>query len=80
MSSFTTSLLINCVVVTYNRLNLLKENIQALKAQTLQLHKIFIIDNCSTDGTREFLDSFSPDPHMEIIHLPENKGGAWGIL
>lgn len=79
MSSFTTSPLINCVVVTYNRLNLLKENIQALKAQTLQLHKIFIIDNCSTDGTREFLDSFSPDPQMEIIHLPENKGGAWGF-
>ena len=70
---------INCVVVTYNRLNLLKENIQALKAQTFQLHTIFIIDNCSTDGTREFLDSLSNDTQIKVIHLPENKGGAWGF-
>ena len=27
---------VNCVVVTYNRLALLKENLQALKAQTFQ--------------------------------------------
>ena len=33
---------INCVVVTYNRLNLLQENILALKQQTFPLHKIFI--------------------------------------
>lgn len=70
---------INCVVVTYNRLNLLKENIQALKAQTFQLHTIFIIDNCSTDGTREFLDSLSNDTQIKVIHLQENKGGAWGF-
>lgn len=48
---------IDCVVVTYNRLSLLKENLQALKQQTFIIHKIFVIDNCSTDGTREFLDS-----------------------
>ena len=70
--------IINCVVVTYNRLCLLQENILALKQQTFPLHKIFIINNCSTDGTHEFLDSLSNDSQMEIIHLPENKGGAWG--
>ena len=71
--------IINCVVVTYNRLSLLQENILALKQQTFPLHKIFIINNCSTDGTHEFLDSLSSDFQMEIIHLPENKGGAWGF-
>ena len=71
--------IINCVVVTYNRLNLLQENILALKQQTFPLHKIFIVNNCSTDGTHEFLDSLSNDSQMEIIHLPENKGGAWGF-
>lgn len=71
--------IINCVVVTYNRLSLLQENILALKQQTFPLHKIFIINNCSTDGTHEFLDSLSSDSQMGIIHLPENKGGAWGF-
>ncbi|WP_303912799.1 glycosyltransferase family 2 protein [Bacteroides mediterraneensis] len=79
MNPKITSPIIGCAIVTYNRLNLLKENISALKQQTYSLHKIFIIDNCSTDGTKEYLDSLSNDPQMQIIHLSENKGGAWGF-
>lgn len=36
------------VVVTYNRIELLKECIDALKAQTYPLYKIIIVDNYST--------------------------------
>ena len=79
MNPKITSPIIGCAIVTYNRLNLLKENISALKQQTYPLHKIFIIDNCSTDGTKEYLDSLSNDPQMQITHLSENKGGAWGF-
>lgn len=46
---------INCVVVTYNRLALLKECLDALDKQTYPIHKIVIVDNCSTDGTGAFL-------------------------
>lgn len=31
---------INCVVVTHNRLSLLKENLAALKKQTIRINKI----------------------------------------
>lgn len=70
---------INCVVVTYNRVELLKENIEALKGQTYPLDKIFIIDNHSTDGTGDYLKQFAGDKQMEIITLPENIGGAGGF-
>lgn len=70
---------INCVVVTYNRLELLKENIEALKKQTYLLNKIFIIDNHSTDGTSEFLQQFEDDEQMIVITLPKNIGGAGGF-
>ena len=45
---------VNCVVVTYNRLALLKENLQALKAQTFQPQRIIIIDNCLWWNGRAF--------------------------
>ena len=35
---------INCVIVTYNRLSLLKECISALKNQTYKINKIYIVD------------------------------------
>lgn len=50
---------INCVVVTYNRLSLLKECLSALENQTYPIQRIVIVDNCSTDGTSEFLDSLT---------------------
>lgn len=72
-------MIINCVVVTYNRLSLLKENLNALKGQTYPINKIFVINNNSTDGTREWLDSLKHDTQLKIIHLQKNIGGAGGF-
>ena len=44
------------VVVTYNRLNLLQRVVGALKGQSKKLDKIYIVNNGSTDGTKEWLD------------------------
>ena len=41
------------VVVTYNRLNLLQRVVGALKGQSKKLDKIYIVNNGSTDGTKE---------------------------
>ena len=41
------------VVVTYNRLPLLQQCLAALKAQTVPPAAVWVIDNASTDGTRE---------------------------
>lgn len=70
---------INCVVVTYNRLSLLKECLSALENQTYPIQRIVIVDNCSTDGTSEFLDSLT-DTRYLIIHSKENIGGAGGFF
>lgn len=43
------------VVVTYNRIALLKECIKALQQQTY-LCDILIVDNASTDGTEEYIN------------------------
>ena len=43
------------VIVTYNRKSLLLECLESLKKQHKPLDGIFVIDNASTDGTRELL-------------------------
>jgi GT2 family glycosyltransferase len=43
------------VVVTYNRIELLLECLEALKKQTRPIQGIYLIDNTSTDGTPELL-------------------------
>lgn len=70
---------INCVVVTYNRLTLLKECVTAIKKQTYSVNKIYIIDNKSTDGTDSYLQTLRSDKSFVIITLPENRGGAGGF-
>ncbi len=43
------------VVVTYNRKALLMRCLAALRAQSHPLDAIFLVDNCSTDGTGDWL-------------------------
>lgn len=70
---------VNCVVVTYNRLNLLKENLTALDRQSFPVNKIILIDNCSTDGTYEYLQTLANQPRYRIIRTDRNVGGAGGF-
>lgn len=69
---------VNCVVVTYNRLILLKECIEAVLSQTYTVAKIIIVNNASTDETREYLDSLQ-NQMFEIINLTKNIGGSGGF-
>ena len=65
------------VVVTYNRKELLKECIEALKASTCSVD-IIIVDNNSTDGTKEYIaDLIGKD--VIYKRLKKNLGGAGGF-
>lgn len=67
------------VVVTYNRKELLKENIDALFKQSVHTFDIIIIDNASTDGTGEFVQSIMKDNSIQYINIGKNIGGAGGF-
>lgn len=67
------------VIVTYNRVELLKECIEAMLRQNIELERIIVVDNCSTDGTREFLQQFENDSRFYIFHSDSNEGGAYGF-
>lgn len=69
---------VSAVVVTYNRLELLKRCLAALKSQTGKLESLLVVDNASTDGTDAF---FAADCERSIryLRLNENVGGAGGF-
>ncbi len=73
--------MIACVVVTFNRRNLLERCLLAIAAQTSRLDQLIIIDNASTDGTGEWLATWLPERvgYAELVTLTENLGGAGGF-
>ncbi|MDY6549683.1 glycosyltransferase [Acinetobacter faecalis] len=68
------------IVVTYNRLGLLKQSIYNHINQTRRTDLLLIVDNSSTDGTSDFLKDITLDyAEIKIIKLKENTGGAGGF-
>jgi len=68
------------VVVTFNRADLLGRMLDGLAAQTHRPDAVYIVDNASTDHTREVLDRWhGGDLPLEVTHNPDNLGGAGGF-
>lgn len=66
------------VMVTYNRLSQLKVGIEALSSQDCQA--IVVVDNCSTDGSREWLlEEARHQERLDVVLAPRNLGGAGGF-
>ncbi len=63
------------VVVTFNRIDLLKECICELRNQSRKLDGIIVVNNDSKDGTKEWLES---QDDLSVIHQ-KNLGGAGGF-
>jgi rhamnopyranosyl-N-acetylglucosaminyl-diphospho-decaprenol beta-1,3/1,4-galactofuranosyltransferase len=65
------------VVVTYNRKEMLRRCLGALAAQRRSPDRILVVDNASSDGTREMLaEEFAS---AELLALASNEGGAGGF-
>lgn len=67
------------VVVSYNRLELLQKCMQALQQQTIPCDTL-VVDNASSDGSREWLAAFSSEHDtVQCLFMKENLGGAGGF-
>lgn len=71
---------IAAVVVTYNRKDLLQECLNSLLKQTRKPDSIIIIDNASTDGTKEMIKKLHFNrSNFDYVRLNKNTGGSGGF-
>lgn len=71
LGNIKNKLSIAAVIVTYNRIDLLLECLEALKNQTYALKAIYLIDNASTDDTYEKLIE---KKYIEKSSITQKKG------
>jgi glycosyltransferase involved in cell wall biosynthesis len=57
----------------YNAAPFLRETVESILNQTYTDFKFLIIDNASTDNSRDIIRSYN-DPRIELVPLPENIG------
>lgn len=65
--------IVSVVMAAYNGAALLPETIASLQSQTFADFEVVIVDDCSTDDTREVLATIS-DPRFRIVESPVNQG------
>ena len=69
------------IIVTYNRKEELVRAVKAVIKQSIKIDQLYIIDNHSSDGTRNYINTLGlvRDNWMTYIYLPKNIGGAGGF-
>lgn len=73
---------VHTLIVTYNRINLLKKTLDAFENMTIKPNRIVIVNNNSNDGTLEYLEQWNKKKHQfrtKVINLEVNMGGSGGF-
>ncbi|MFW6113941.1 MAG: glycosyltransferase family 2 protein [Actinomycetota bacterium] len=61
---------VSAVIPNWNRKNDLREALEAIKAQTYPIEEMIVVDNNSSDGTREMIEEEFPE--VNFIQSPHN--------
>jgi len=65
---------LSVIVPCYNEVDTIAQIIDAIKASPIQNCEIIIVDDCSTDGTRELLQQELGSQVDQVIYHTQNKG------
>jgi len=76
MPKIESSPLISIILVTWNSATYLPHCLESLSLQTFKDFEVIVVDNGSTDGTLDDLESRWSEVTMQVLRLGENKGFA----
>jgi glycosyltransferase involved in cell wall biosynthesis len=65
---------VSVVVPCYNEKATIREILERVKASSVDLHEVVVVDDCSSDGTRELLEQMEDDPVLNIKYHDVNQG------
>lgn len=67
--------LVSVVIPLFNRVALIRRTLDSVIAQTLQDYEIIVVDDGSTDGSADFVQSLNLD-RLRLIRNSQNRGAA----
>lgn len=67
---------VSVIVPNYNHAPYLKQRIDSILNQTFQDFEMILIDDCSSDGSRELMEQYRSNPHVSHIVFNESNGGS----
>ena len=67
--------LISVIIPNYNHARYLDERIQTVLNQTYQNFELIILDDCSTDNSKEIIEKYRQNPHVSHILYNEQNSG-----
>ena len=73
---------IAAVIVTYNRIDWLRKTLKAYESQTCLPDWVIVVNNCSNDGTYDYLQEWERSEHafrVIVLNLETNLGGSGGF-
>ena len=65
---------VSLVISVWNRRDDLRENLEAIRKQTVLPNQVVVVDNDSNDGTPEMVTSEFPE--VQLIRMPHSRYGA----
>ncbi len=68
---------VSVVVPSYNHGRFLQQRLDTILNQTYQDFEVFVLDDASTDDTREILAGYAPRSRMEVILRQQNGGSVF---
>ena len=69
---------VSVIVPNYNHAPFLQQRIESILQQTYQDFELILIDDCSTDGSREIMEGYRNNPHVShIVYGETNSGSAF---
>lgn len=69
--------LVSIITASYNCSDFIGETIESIQAQTYPNWELLITDDCSTDSSREVIQSYvDKDPRIKLLQLEKNSGAG----
>ena len=65
--------LVSVIIPNYNHAPYLKERIDSVLNQTFQDFELILLDDCSTDNSRDIINAYADNPHVSHIVLNEKN-------
>jgi glycosyltransferase involved in cell wall biosynthesis len=68
---------VSVIVPNYNHARYLRKRIESVLGQTYQDFEVILLDDCSTDVSREVLASYQDNPRVRVEYNAENSGSVF---